>query len=71
MGTVLEMLSEAGKGKFLKLRFVGIKNVLASIAGTVILTIGWAKFEDGPGIGKQLLMTSIVHVSTINCPYCI
>ena len=63
------MPSEAGKGKFLKLRFVGIKNVLASIAGTVILTIGWAKFEDGPGIGKLLIMTSIVHVSTINCLY--
>ena len=65
MGTVLELLIEFGKGKFLKLRFVGIKNVLVSIAGTVILTIGWAKFEDGPVKGKQQ-MISIVHISTID-----
>ena len=70
MGTVLELLSESGKGKFHKLKYVSIKNVLASVAGIVILTIGWAKFEDGPGIGKQP-MISIVHVSTINCLYCI
>ena len=50
MGTVLELLSESGKGKFHKLKYVSIKNVLASVAGIVILTIGWAKFEDGPGI---------------------